>query len=59
MAVFTVEYKTPNPPTKERSLEADDYAVHGDFVDFTAADGKKIFSVRTEAVITISKQSTT
>lgn len=57
--VYTVEYTAPkDPPLRERRLQADDYSVHGDFVDFTTADGKKVFSVRAEAVVTISRKST-
>ncbi|MCX4986010.1 hypothetical protein [Streptomyces sp. NBC_00572] len=58
MNVYTVEYATPkDPPLRERRLKADDYTVHGDFVDFTTADGKKVFSVHVEAVVTISREA--
>lgn len=58
MNVYTVEYTAPKePPLRERRLQADDYTVHGDFVDFTTADGKKVFSIRAEAVVTISREA--
>jgi hypothetical protein len=58
MDVYHIEYTTPkDPPLKERRLRADAYAVHGDFVDFTTADGKKVFSVHTDAVVTITKEA--
>ncbi|WP_327691070.1 hypothetical protein OG870_17275 [Streptomyces sp. NBC_00461] len=58
MAIFTVEYTTPkDEPLRERRIEAEDFAIHGDFLDFTTVDGKRIFSVRSTAVVTISKEA--
>ncbi|MEU0617743.1 hypothetical protein ACPMJQ_29350 [Streptomyces pseudogriseolus] len=58
MDVYSVEYASPKSPTlKERKLRADDYAVHGDFVDFTTTEGTKVFSVRADAVVTITKEA--
>ncbi|MFE3633794.1 hypothetical protein [Streptomyces cellostaticus] len=56
MNVYLVEYSTPKtPPLRERKVEADDFAVRDAFVEFTTADGKKVFSVRAETVVTIAK----
>ncbi|MGN9796324.1 hypothetical protein ACTMTU_35300 [Streptomyces sp. OZ13] len=57
MNVYIVEYTTPKtPPVRERKVEADDFAVRDDFVEFTASDGKKVFSVRADTVVTIAKE---
>lgn len=56
MNVYVVEYTTPRtPPLRERKVEADDFAVKDAFVEFTTAEGKKVFSVRAETVVTIAK----
>ncbi|MBP5888822.1 hypothetical protein [Streptomyces scabiei] len=57
MNIYVVEYTTPKtPPLRERKVQADDFAVKDDFVEFTATDGKKVFSVRADAVVTIAKE---
>ncbi|WP_138901037.1 hypothetical protein [Streptomyces albidochromogenes] len=58
MNVYVVEYTTPRtPPLRERKVEADDFAVRDTFVEFTTADGRKVFSVRAETVVTIAKMA--
>ncbi|MEU9087219.1 hypothetical protein [Streptomyces sp. NPDC048357] len=57
MNVYIVEYTTPRtPPLRERRVNADDFAVKDDFVEFIDSGGKKVFSVRSETVVTIAKE---
>ncbi|RST17546.1 hypothetical protein E2C00_01425 [Streptomyces sp. WAC05374] len=58
MDTYTVEYTAPKtPPLRERKVKADDYAVKGEFVDFTTLDGTKVFSIRADAIVTIAKEA--
>ncbi|MFJ5834834.1 hypothetical protein [Streptomyces sp. NPDC093089] len=58
MGTFTVEFKMPSvPPLKQREVEAYDYTVKGDFVEFIGTDDTKVFSVRADAVVTITRHS--
>ncbi|MFD4605339.1 hypothetical protein ACFWPQ_45900 [Streptomyces sp. NPDC058464] len=56
MDTYTIEYASLNtPPVRERRVQADGYAVNGDFVDFTTVDGKKVLSLRVDAVVIITR----